>query len=1044
MNHTYMNTVPRHQNGPAEVVDMDMDFVTDANVYYNLPPLLPSGNCRGTSLPRGHHSPQHQQMNRASSSCPASPKLPSAASSPRKGGLPLPRPPSASDKGSKPSSLPPAVPERGDPKPKHEKLSHTRSFDLDHIYQNLCTAVKGASKPRSNSFSIPWRRKKKPQEASPGIVEETREEGGGGGGGGSDTPQPLASPSVTSSTSHGHENGSPRSVSDTRGSRTSLNSSSENSSDSSNEDNDAGDSDYDDYWAEVCPGVTYIRSDLSVPRFPAADASAEQDEEQTSYNTTATLPLRGAKGPKKDTEDKQQDANLELKASIEEWRQKARWLERKRRWKDVRVTGESHGIDIAILYASDGTIWKNYLHTTFTRCLKGDRGFSGIWIEAVNVEEIEDDIELLQRMTLKSAKLQIVILSPHFMEHIANHARSELGHVFKPKKVLCLLLNVDKSSFTSAHLSVLYSYKEWQHLTVRSEDMSFVKEVLNEATTILNSSEVYSGYRDERLARFKVIPRKITLTQPQVFIIMTDAVKEDVEISVSSTAKEPTIIKKWHLQNPYTISFQMPESFLKTSAFLYIVVSMNGQNLGSRQVKCERNMDTLSLILANSKNPIDLMCQALNLNPMNNDLDQCLAKNFSMRIPPSRCKDDDNEKGTSIFPTWIHFSAYYGLKMFTWALLEAPGGRCALSIPNCDGDTPSLLAFKNGYLTLAQGLETEMMYSKSREVSLPQHIKKTGSRKARDAMYNNPPPPRPLRSNYDTVPAPRLVSPSNSPPAPSEESKDLYTVVTKSLTEKIQNKNSESPNEFDSSKATVNVSSQEQVTTGTSDQRSDDTVSENESGATYMTASNIPDTTNRSTTNLVRHFVGLLGGRRRPLHMEGTRSLRDEPNYYIDDPTLNTQAGRTRCHKESASDTDEEKQCPSPMANGQTDARSHEPSPGPASGTFLSAIEINLPGTSRVSLRDGAENGVLKERPPVPAPFPVYSDDEEDNYLDPSRLNTPPRYQILLEQQCTSKCKANQYYKFDADESPRRIRLRILKPKREEEEDCYEDLNTMK
>lgn len=65
--------------------------------------------------------------------------------------------------------------------------------------------------------------------------------------------------------------------------------------------------------------------------------------------------------------------------------------------------------------------------------------------------------------------------------------------------------------------------------------------------------------------------------------------------------------------------------------------------------------------------------------------------------------------GTSIFPTWIHFSAYYGLKMFTWALLEAPGGRCALSIPNCDGDTPSLLAFKNGYLTLAQGLETEMV-----------------------------------------------------------------------------------------------------------------------------------------------------------------------------------------------------------------------------------------------------------------------------------------------------------------------------------------------
>ncbi|XP_047478892.1 uncharacterized protein LOC125031927 isoform X2 [Penaeus chinensis] len=984
MNHTYMNTgVPKHQNGPAKAVDMDMDFVTDANVYYNLPPPLPSANFRGTSLPRGHHSPQHQQMNRASSSCPASPKLPSAASSPRKGGLPLSRPPCASDKGSKPS-LPPAVPERGDPKPKHEKLSHTRSFDLDHIYQNLCTAVKGASKPRSNSFSIPWRRKKKPQEASPGIAEEAREEGGGGGGG-SGKPQPLASPSVTSSTSNGAENGSPRSLPDTRGSRASLNSNSDNSSDSSNDDDDDnGESDFDSYWGEVCPSVTYIKRDLPVPRLPAADASAEQDEEQNSYNTTATLPLRAAKGPKKNGGDKQQTENFDLTANLEEWRQKARWLERKRRSKDIRITGENKGIDIAILYASDGTIWKDYLHSTFTQFRKGYKDFGSIWIK--NVEEIEDDVELLQRMTLKSAKLQIVILSPHFMQHIANHARSELGHVFKPKKVLCLLLNVDNSSFTPAHLSVLYSYNEWQHLTVRSEDMSFVQEVIIKATSILNSSEVYSGYRDESLARFKVIPRKITSTHPQVYIIMTDEVHEEVVISVTSANKEPDIIRKWRLQNPYTISFQIPESYLETSAFLYIEVSVNGKSQGSRQVKCERNMDTLSQILSNSKNPIDLMCQALNLNPLNNDLDLCLAKNFSMRTPPSRSADDDSEKGTSLFPTWVHFSAYYGLKMFTWALLEAPGARCALSIPNCDGDTPSLLAFKSGYLPLAHALEAEMICSKSRGVSSPQHIKKTGWKKTNVATYNNPPPPRPLKSNYDTLPAPRLVSPSNSPPAPSgassessvsvtpppamtppisspqlveednnssyieegcyasqqslpslpsalsntdfaldpkshslkevvesylnmnvtgrhgkhEENKHFYTEVTKFIEGKKENKNDESLSEVDSSKATADASNQEQSTTFMADQRSDDTVSESESGATYMTATDIVDSTVRPTTNLVRHFVGLLGGRRRPLHMEGTRSLRDEPNYYIDDPTLNTQAGRTRYQKGKA------------------------------------------------------------------------------------------------------------------------------------------------
>lgn len=43
--------------------------------------------------------------------------------------------------------------------------------------------------------------------------------------------------------------------------------------------------------------------------------------------------------------------------------------------------------------------------------------------------------------------------------------------------------------------------------------MSFVQEVIHKATSILINSEVYSGYRDESLARFKVIPRKITLVK---------------------------------------------------------------------------------------------------------------------------------------------------------------------------------------------------------------------------------------------------------------------------------------------------------------------------------------------------------------------------------------------------------------------------------------------------------------------------------------------------------------------------------------------------
>ena len=41
-------------------------------------------------------------------------------------------------------------------------------------------------------------------------------------------------------------------------------------------------------------------------------------------------------------------------------------------------------------------------------------------------------------------------------------------------------------------------------------DPGFVREVLTEGIKILNNCELYSKYQDERNARFKVTPRKVT------------------------------------------------------------------------------------------------------------------------------------------------------------------------------------------------------------------------------------------------------------------------------------------------------------------------------------------------------------------------------------------------------------------------------------------------------------------------------------------------------------------------------------------------------
>lgn len=71
------------------------------------------------------------------------------------------------------------------------------------------------------------------------------------------------------------------------------------------------------------------------------------------------------------------------------------------------------------------------------------------------------------------------------------------------------------------------------------------------------------------------------------------------------------------------------------------------------------------------------------------------------------------------------------------------------------------------------------MEVQSREISPVSHtFRKPSVISTPDATYNSPPHPRPLKLNYDTLPAPRLVSPNNSPSAPSGASSDSSVSLT--------------------------------------------------------------------------------------------------------------------------------------------------------------------------------------------------------------------------------------------------------------------------
>ncbi|XP_071531088.1 uncharacterized protein stumps isoform X2 [Panulirus ornatus] len=768
--HTYMNTGSARPDSTGEA--FDVDFLTDANVYYNLPPPLPTGHSRGASLPRGHLKNQHQQLARAYSSCPASPKLPpSALTSCKNNSTTLPET-THEKKGQNVTS--PPVKQRA-LKPRSLKLSHTRSFDLDHLYQNL---VRVASKPRSNSISIdlPWRRKK-----AKDSTQHIKEDGAIG------LPSVHLTPAEEAECRPNICQDYPRSIPETPDTRTSYSTSTSSSSDNSESEGVA-----EDCSAEVCPGVTYLRE--SAQRIQAENSSAHEDAINSWYHTAATLPLRKNKNLEIKNECRQkigQRQALDINANLDEWLRKERWLEKKLISRNHRLAGDCGKVDITILYASDGLKWKNYLYDVFTQLVPKEEGSRGIRVEVMNVEDIKDNIGRLQAVKLKGAKLQIIILSPYFLTHIAEHGRSELGQVFIPQKVLALLLGVDDSQFTMAHLSALYSYNDWHRLKVRNMDLDFICEVLSESINILNSCELYEGYNDERAARFKVTPRKVNMMQQQVYILLKDPLKKksDAEVLIEGPNKCTTTIKEWRLRNAYTIDFRMPEEFLKGSSLLLVTVLVDKKMIGSRQVKCESNMDSLRDILASVSNPTDFMCQALNISPTSDELDQRLADAVRFHLPLHKLESNILNRDVSEFPTWIHFSAFYGLERLTWALLEIPGGEAALNSPNCHGHTPSVLAYQKGFSLLAQTLEDAALVSslaaKVGYASLCKSVSLPSDNQTSEEIYSSPPPPRPLVPHntlqYDPLPAPREVMPSTVTTSPQRTEIPETSVTLPSL-----------------------------------------------------------------------------------------------------------------------------------------------------------------------------------------------------------------------------------------------------------------------
>lgn len=197
-------------------------------------------------------------------------------------------------------------------------------------------------------------------------------------------------------------------------------------------------------------------------------------------------------------------------------------------------------------------------------------------------------------------------------------------------------------------------------------------------------------------------------------------------------------------RNPYILKITVPENLTEITTIVNVLVEKNGNIIGSRPIKCESKLRELEQILRAANNPVEFMCQVLNMANMyfalifawlnkfylqtlgleatneRDQLDTWLTQNFLKNLPPhfNLLASHESPFAASVhahkhsheeFPTLLHFAAKFGLEKLAMQLLDCPGADVANEIRNIYDMTTFDMAQTNGHAELASILRGYMV-----------------------------------------------------------------------------------------------------------------------------------------------------------------------------------------------------------------------------------------------------------------------------------------------------------------------------------------------
>ncbi|KAH8381855.1 hypothetical protein KR009_000655 [Drosophila setifemur] len=424
--------------------------------------------------------------------------------------------------------------------------------------------------------------------------------------------------------------------------------------------------------------------------------------------------------------------------------------------------------DILIITAKHSE--RAYLRATFLKNhfdkITKQRGRKPFNFLHIKIDDGPFSDEIAQKY--QSTALQIVILCPALLALPHSFLMAQLSAIVRVEKVLAILLDVGEEKVKEMHKTALPSYYKWRRCVVRDNDQVQISNILGIATDILGRALCQrppcqdtsgSGSSGGGLSRsfssctegFTVLPKKVKLGQNKVVALLADPLEKNDSLKLMVEKSGELIeLRNFKCRNPYTLQFSIPESCMEISTMIEIRIEKNGKSLGARPIKCESRLRELEQLLRIEDSPIEFMCHALGIGPVERDaLDQHLLQCFQRNMPPNfHLLSGPSERQPHFFtrlesspeeyPTLLHFSARWGLNRLCIQLMECPGGDTACGVRNCAGRTPAELAEQEGHHKLAQNIvsfaefhELTTMYHYFKGVSPPPPASPSGEAGAR-------------------------------------------------------------------------------------------------------------------------------------------------------------------------------------------------------------------------------------------------------------------------------------------------------------------------